>query len=544
MKTITLTDREKWLRILFLSSGLIATAVYLIFELRLNVDLIEFIAIATPDPDEAEALEIEGRRLAAIGAALLVTNVYIGLCITPMVRCLRKRDSSRLLMIVALGAILSAGAWHAMYQLQIKLVDTVVEHADEHDMRNAALLQLLRIGILNGVIHDPILPYDGGVVGKLNVAQLYFFLEMDPATIEAIAGTADEAIYRIVSCRNYREAFSDFQDAYFDAVRSYNLYREASSQFAAARREVSENILSMHQALLSRIKEVTRTDDRQLQIQRFNSSRGRSLAEREFPDAKFLPRPWDLSALTMAQALRPVYDGRIENEFNTELSSALQCRADIAPGLELEEFWYSDGFQRCLKRKIDFPGAVPLARDREMFWNLVWIPWNDASVEDVSARYGEFSTSAFAERTGKQFIRDNGISAVKLTVFVPLAIAFSCLFAYLNFIKLLQSAASGFVSKLTGLRPSAASILSAISVSVLVIVSVYLFTPKPNDKGFDLYSSHIAQSTPVSDWQYDLFLRMQIGLYNIAFNFYSSKNSLRPIAPNRCKPEPGSGYEF
>ncbi|MDZ7827739.1 MAG: hypothetical protein U5R48_18950 [Gammaproteobacteria bacterium] len=183
-----------------------------------------------------------------------------------------------------IAVLLGSATYHGIFRLQTRIIDEIVARAAPTDLRNASLLQVLRVGVLSGALQDPRFPYQGRLEDKLDLMQLFLILQMDRAVIERVAGTAEEAIYRIMSCTSYREHFNEMQAGYETFLASYNDYADASDRVQEKRVEISRRIIARYQELMARIPDATRTRDRRLQIERFNSRGTRSSGAR-------IPRP-------------------------------------------------------------------------------------------------------------------------------------------------------------------------------------------------------------------------------------------------------------
>lgn len=510
---------EGWLLWLAL---LVFTVLYLVFELRYNARLIDFTGQALPGRDEADALELEGRRLAAAGAVVLVLGFYFPMVHSRLRRVARTVSSLREgkktarrwpLLLSLIGALLlGTGAYQGMFQLQERIIDEIVAQASPEDLRNASLLQVLRIGVLTGALQDPRFPYQGSLADKLDLAQLFLVLRMDPEVIERVAGTTDEAIYRVVSCNNYRDHYPGMESGYLTMRNSYNEYVEASRQVLDERQEISRRIVESYQDLMQRIPQATRSNNRETQIQRFNSPRGRAQAEREFPDSRYLPRPWDLELASMNDALRPVYERRLNDSFNTRLSEAYDCSMAVEPGLPLDAFWSNTTMQSCLVRRLNLDRPVPLAAGNGEFWRQVWLPWNDARVADFIADYGDFSLAAYSDLEAGA--RDNGIDAIKMLYILPIAIGFSCVFAALNLINLLAGKITSQLMRVIAPGLGTAPRLIVIAtIGATVLTGVLLGTRIENTTANALYQEHLAQTSPLLSGAYRLVLRLETLVY-------------------------------
>jgi hypothetical protein len=164
------------------------------------------------------------------------------------------------------------------------------------------------------------------------------------------------------------------------------------------------------------------------------------------------------------------------------------------------------------------------------------LEWNDYHVERFLQRYGDFAPAAFKEYIAERESYQKGVDAVKLLTFVPVAIALSCLFAFLNLFNVLSALVGQIVLVAKGKLKSLESFGLGVGVFLLIYISVSFLSEPANTLASQLYSGYISEKSVFLDVMYHSFLRMQDALYKFGSSYIFSPISTDTDIVGRCMP--------
>lgn len=471
--------------------GLLVTAGYLVAEVLYNYELVDFLADGDAALTDAHAIEAKGRRLAALGAAILVTfGLYLG---TVHLKVAYKSIQAKVLSLVVMGC-LGVGAFTGMYWMQGQIIEEVVERQSPEGLRNAYLIQLYRHGLMREVFVDDRFGGEGSFEAKLSYSKMSLLMHADGSLIAQISDNVSEAYCRSVQREHLDNIWPGVSEAHAQIGPLWNAYLDATLTYDDQRISMVGDMRGEYNKLMREVRQRARGDDPAAFDRVFNRHRARW--ERSEPQLRALPRPWDFEYVSFHRSMMDDFDRRGQREFSEQFQIETGCQADFRLGMTRSEFWQDPGLLACVDETLGEGLPFPLSRimaysTTEALFDDFFIVWSRDQCEEQIERANAFSLEAFTPGAGAY---DHGVDSVKLLYVAPIAIVFSAVFAFVNAISLAQ----GLLSR--GLGGAWSSVASFGAAFGLVL---WVWITEPYASGAALQFDDYLES--VGPWAYCLY---------------------------------------
>ena len=391
---------------------ILLTLVYLCFELGFNARLLDVVG-GNAGPHDVERLEVFGRTLSGVAAALVLLQVLLR-------RRLHSPSKRPSLLRIAVGCLLVAGAVFVTIKV---FVDVLVATRDAEFRRVAYNTILLQRSLVNGQAE-----LDGLVDDKLLFAQpegkaflaLFPFLALSNQRLdERMKGTKDQVIGNIVrSSKTGQQYYEDYLDAIKRTHTSWQKYARIPS--------ASNDDLQREQdkAWNDYVDSLRKHNWTPYTVPGYRRAAVVKKVRQKVP----VSARWDPSD-------EVAFRDAVEQRYRKSTSGITVGRDRIPPGLSFAQFVARPGVQAQLREALALPPGAVVAHDygSAAEFKRLYEAMVGKAVRDRRASY---DSDAAQFEYGARLFKD-GNEAARAAIVPPVALAFSLLGAIGHFSKLL-----------------------------------------------------------------------------------------------------------
>ena len=403
---------------------IVVTLLYLCFELGFNARLLDVVG-GNATPEDVEHIEIYGRSLSGIAAALVVLQL--------MLRRRAPQGGGPSLFWIGLTCLVTAVVVFVGIKM---LVDGLVASRDAEFRRtayNSVLLQRSLVGgrlALDGLVDDPAI--FAQPEGKAFLALFPFLAVSVERLDDRIKGVKDQLIEAAI--RHEGKGGQGYYDGYVKVMKGTY---ENWQKYARIPTASDEGLLREQDKAWN---EYLRSLSRQGWTPSTVPANRRGVVVAKVRKSAPVPPDWDpADELTFREA--------VEQRYRKAMSGSARAVTvggeRIAPGLDYPAFVARPGVQKELRGKLGLPGgvqvAVSYASPRE--FNRLYEQWVGNQVRQRRGTY-DAPASRFARGAS---LGEEGAQAARATIVPPVALLFSLLGAIGHFSKLLYLIATLFL---------------------------------------------------------------------------------------------------
>jgi len=396
---------------------ILLTLVYLCFELGFNARLLDVVG-GNASPADVEHLEVYGRTLSGVAAALVLLQVLLR-------RRLRSQARRPSLLRIAFGCLLVAAAVFGAIKI---FVDVLVATRDAEFRRVAYNTILLQRSLVNGQAE-----LDGLVDDKLLFAQpegkaflaLFPFLALSNETLdERMKGIKDQVIGNIVrSSKSGQQYYEDYLEAIKRTHTSWQKYARIPSASNDDLQREQDKAWDDYLASLRKHGWTPYT------VPGYRRAAVVKKVRQKVP----VSSRWDPSD-------EVAFREAVEQRYRKSVSGIVVGRDRIPPGLSFAQFVLRPGVQAQLREALALPSGVTVAHayGSAAEFKRLYEAMVGKAVRDKRASYD--SEAAQFEHGARLF--EDGNEAARAAIVPPVALAFSLLGAIGHFSKLLYLVAT------------------------------------------------------------------------------------------------------
>lgn len=391
---------------------ILLTLVYLCFELGFNARLLDVVG-GNASPEDVEHLEVYGRTLSGVAAALVLLQVLLR-------RRLRSQSRRPSLLRIAVGCLLVAGAVFGAIKI---FVDVLVATRDAEFRRVAYNTILLQRSLVNGQAE-----LDGLVDDKLLFAQpegkaflaLFPFLALSNQTLdERMKGTKDQVIGNIVRTSKTGQ---QYYDDYLEAMKRTHTNWQKYARIPSATNDDLQR--EQDKAWNDYVDSLRKHNWTPYTVPGYRRAAVVKKVRQKVP----VSARWDPSD-------EVAFRDAVEQRYRKSTSGIVVGRDRIPPGLSFAQFVARPGVQGELREALVLPSGVTVAHDygSAAEFKRLYEAMVGKSVRDKRASY---DSDAAQFEYGARLFKD-GNDAARAAIVPPVALAFSLLGAIGHFSKLL-----------------------------------------------------------------------------------------------------------
>lgn len=391
---------------------ILLTLVYLCFELGFNARLLDVVG-GNASPADVEHLEVYGRTLSGVAAALVLLQLMLN-------RRLRSQVRRPTLVRIAVGCLLLAAAVFITIKV---FVDVLVATRDAEFRRVAYNTILLQRSLVNGQAE-----LDGLVDDKLLFAQpegkaflaLFPFLALSNQTLdERMKDTKDQVIGNIVRTAKTGQ---QYYDDYLEAMKRTHTNWQKYARIPSASNDDLQR--EQDKAWNDYVDSLHKHNWTPYTVPGYRRAAVVKKVRQKVP----VSTRWDPSD-------EVAFRDAVEQRYRRSTSGITVGRDRIPPGLSFAQFVARPGVQGELREALALPSGVTVAHDygSAAEFKRLYEAMVGKSVRDKRASYD--SDAAQFEYNARLF--KDGNDAARAAIVPPVALAFSLLGAIGHFSKLL-----------------------------------------------------------------------------------------------------------
>ena len=396
---------------------ILLTVVYLCFELGFNARLLDVVG-GNAGPHDVERLEVYGRTLSGVAAALVLLQVMLR-------RRLHSQSSYPSLLRIAVGCLLVAGA--VFFSIKI-FVDVSVATREAEFRRVAYNTILLQRSLVNGQAE-----LDGLVDDKLLFAQpegkaflaLFPLLALSSSTLdERMKGTKDQVIGNIV--RSSKTGQQYYED-YLEAIKRTHTNWQRYARIPSASNDDLQH--EQDKAWNDYVDSLRKHNWTPYTVPGYRRAAVVKKVRQKVP----VSARWDPSD-------EVAFRDAVEQRYRKSTSGIVVGRDRIPPGLSFAQFVARPGVQGQLREALALPAGATVAHDygSAAEFKRLYEAMVGKAVRDKRASY---DSDAAQFEDGARLFKD-GNEAARAAIVPPVALAFSLLGAIGHFSKLLYLVAT------------------------------------------------------------------------------------------------------
>ena len=421
------------------------TIVYLCFELGFNARLLDVVGGA-PEPHDVEGLEVYGRTLSGIAAALVVLQLMLN----------RRRDGGGpSLLRIAISCLVTVVLVFSVIKV---FVDTLVATRDAEFRRTAFNSMLLQQALAKGQLSLDGLVDDQAVFaqpeGKAFMA-LFPFLALSTSRLdERLSPLKDQLIGNgIRQHKTPQQYYGDYGATMKETYRRWQKYARVPVANDEDLLREQDKAWNDYVRSLSRHGWTPRT------VPAYRRGMVVARVRKQLP----VPANWDPADEAGLRAA-------VEQRYRTSVRGVQVGRDMIPPGLSYEQFVLRPGVQAELRKTLNLPAGVTVAptyRSPQEFRRL-YDAMVAQQVRELRARY---DAPAAKFEQGAVWFKD-GNEAARAVIVPPVALFFSLLGAIGHLSKLLYLLATLALLATRSDGRGALSRRAALSASAVLVCAL------------------------------------------------------------------------